>query len=146
MVENPTPAQKRMAVYLDGTWNTIHDNTNVWRLRALTARHGTDGLEQLVRTGHAGRPEFSAGMFGVGIDDILLDAYEWLIENYNDSDELFIVGFSRGAFTARNLSGLISRCGLLCAGAPLSIKQLYDRYRKGMKVPTLDHLLNHYST
>lgn len=146
MVENPTPAQKRMAVYLDGTWNTIHDNTNVWRLRALTARHGTDGLEQLVRTGRAGRPEFSAGMFGVGIDDILLDAYEWLIENYNDSDELFIVGFSRGAFTARNLSGLISRCGLLCAGAPLSIKQLYDRYRKGMKVPTLDHLLNHYST
>jgi len=49
----------------------------------------------------------------------------------------------RGAFTARSLSGLIARCGLLSAGAPLSIKQLYDRYRQGMKLPTLDTLLNH---
>lgn len=141
------PTRKRIAVYLDGTWNTIHDNTNVWRLRALTAPVAKDGLHQCVfynaglgtRTGQ----KLSGGMFGVGIDDILLDAYEWLMENFNDGDELFIFGFSRGAFTARSLSGFISRCGLLKAGAPLSIKQLYDRYRKGKEVPTIDHLLNH---
>jgi uncharacterized protein (DUF2235 family) len=141
------PVKKRIAVYLDGTWNTIHDNTNVWRLRALTASVGKDGLHQCVfynaglgtRTGQ----KLSGGMFGVGIDDILLDAYEWLMENFNDGDEVFIFGFSRGAFTARSLSGFISRCGLLKAGAPLSIKQLYDRYRKGLALPTLDHLLNH---
>jgi uncharacterized protein (DUF2235 family) len=147
MVENPPPAKKRLTVYLDGTWNTIHDNTNVWRLRALTAPRGKDGLAQVVfynsGLGTRDGQKFSGGMFGVGIDDILLDAYEWLVENFNEGDELFILGFSRGAFTARSLSGLISRCGLLCAGAPLSIKQLYDRYRKGMKLPTLDHLLNH---
>lgn len=143
----PAPTHKRVAVYLDGTWNTVHDNTNVWRLRALTAPIGKDGVHQCVfynaglgtRTGQ----KLSGGMFGVGIDDILLDAYEWLVENFNDGDELFIFGFSRGAFTARSLSGFISRCGLLKAGAPLSIKQLYDRYRKGLSIPTIDHLLNH---
>jgi len=45
------------------------------------------------------------------------------VENFNEGDELFILGFSPGTFTARSLSGLTSRCGLLCAGAPLSIKQ-----------------------
>ena len=141
------PKSKRVAVYLDGTWNTVHDNTNIWRLRALTALEGKDGLEQLVfynaGLGTRSGQKFSGGMFGVGIDDILLDAYEWLVENFNEGDQLFIFGFSRGAFTARSLSGFISRCGLLCAGAPLSIKQLYDRYRKGLKLPTLDYLLNH---
>jgi hypothetical protein len=37
--------------------------------------------------------------------------------------------FSRGAYTARSLSGLICKCGVLKLGAPLSIEQLYDRYR-----------------
>jgi uncharacterized protein (DUF2235 family) len=142
-----TQAAKRVVVYLDGTWNTIHDNTNIWRLRALTASRGNDGMEQVVfyNAGLGTRfgQKFSGGMFGVGIDDILLDAYEWLVETFSEGDELFIFGFSRGAFTARSLSGLIARCGLLCAGAPLSIKQLYDRYRQGMKLPTLDYLLNH---
>ncbi len=140
-------SNKRVAVYLDGTWNTIHDNTNIWRLRALTAPIAEDGLHQSVfynaGLGTRSGQKLSGGMFGVGIDDILLDAYEWLIENFNDGDELFIFGFSRGAFTARSLSGFISRCGLLKPGAPLSIKQLYDRYRKGLTLPTIDHLLSH---
>ena len=43
------------------------------------------------------------------------------IEHYNIGDELFIFGFSRCAYTARSLSGFISKCGLLAAGAPLSV-------------------------
>src|SRR5258708_32477553 len=42
-----------------------------------------------------------------------------------------ICGFSRGAFTARSLAGFISKCGLLKAGSPVSMKQLFERYRKG---------------
>ena len=92
------PKPKRLAVYLDGTWNTVQDNTNIWRLRALTATHGNDGLDQLVfyNSGLGTRygQKFSGGMFGVGIDEILLDAYEWLVENFNEGDELFILGIS----------------------------------------------------
>ena len=80
------------------------------------------------------------GAFGYGIDDVVVAAYEWLIETYQDDDELFIFGFSRGAYTARSLAGFISRCGLIKLGAPLSIKQLYDRYRQGDNAYTVHEL------
>jgi uncharacterized protein (DUF2235 family) len=41
MVEIPNlaerPQKKRLAVFLDGTWNAVGDNTNVWRLKSLCA-------------------------------------------------------------------------------------------------------------
>src|SRR5690349_20482591 len=68
-------------------------------------------------------------MTGRGIDDEIIEAYTWLIQNCDEGDEIFIFGFSRGAYTALSLSGLICKCGVLKLGAPLSIDQLYARYR-----------------
>jgi uncharacterized protein (DUF2235 family) len=68
-------------------------------------------------------------MTGYGIDDEIIEAYTWLIQNFDEGDEIFIFGFSRGAYTARSFAGLICKCGVLKLGAPLSIEQLYDRYR-----------------
>jgi len=56
-------------------------------------------------------------MFGWGLDKEGLQAYEWLSETYEPDDRIYIFGFSRGAFTARSLAGLISKCGLLKAGS-----------------------------
>src|SRR5882672_2415712 len=125
------PGNKRIAVFLDGTWNTVNDNTNVWRMKSLCAV----GPDQIcyysagVGTQHGER--LSGGMFGYGLDDEVIQAFEWLIENYNPGDRIYIFGFSRGAFTARSLAGFISKCGLLKPGSPVSLKQLYERYRKG---------------
>ena len=52
------------------------------------------------------------------------------MEHYAPGDEIFIFGFSRGAYTARSLSGFISKCGLLQSGAPLGVNQLFMRYRR----------------
>jgi uncharacterized protein (DUF2235 family) len=49
---------------------------------------------------------------GYGLDDNVLSAYEFLIENYEEGDELFMFGFSRGAYTVRVLAGLIHKVGL----------------------------------
>ncbi len=139
--------KKRIAIFLDGTWNTTNDNTNVWRLRALTAPVGADAVRQSIYynagLGTQVGSKVRGGMFGVGIDDILLETYQWLVENFNDGDDIFIFGFSRGSYTARSLSGFVSRCGVLKPGGPLSIKQLYDRYRQGLTVPSIERLLNH---
>ncbi|MGY4334952.1 uncharacterized protein (DUF2235 family) [Bradyrhizobium sp. LB7.2] len=139
--------RKRIAIFLDGTWNTTNDNTNVWRLRALTAPVGADQVRQSIYynagLGTQVGSKVRGGMFGVGIDDILLETYQWLVENYNDGDDIFIFGFSRGSYTARSLSGFVSRCGLLKPGGPLSIRQLYDRYRLGLTVPSIERLINH---
>jgi uncharacterized protein (DUF2235 family) len=137
--------KKRLAVFLDGTWNTVNDNTNVWRLKSLLAPRGQDGVEQLSYYSTGVGTEFGervrGGMFGYGLNDEIIRAYEWLIDKYNIGDELFIFGFSRGAYTARSLSGFISKCGLLTAGAPLSVDQLYNRYRRASAVRTIRDLL-----
>jgi uncharacterized protein (DUF2235 family) len=122
--------QKRLAIFLDGTWNSVNSNTNVWRMRALCAAKSKDGKPQLVYY-EVGVNGFVGGVFGQGVDENIRLAYEWLIENYTDGDEIFIFGFSRGAFTARALAGLIAIDGILNAGSPIGVTELFDRYRKG---------------
>ena len=122
--------QKRLAIFLDGTWNSVDSNTNVWRMRALCAAKSKDGKPQLVYY-EVGVNGFLGGVFGQGLDENIRLAYEWLIENYNDGDEIFIFGFSRGAFTARSLAGLVALEGILKAGSPIGVTELFDRYQKG---------------
>lgn len=130
-----SPERKRLAVFLDGTWNTLDDNTNVWRLKALCAQRGTDGVRQVAfysrGVGTSPFEKVRGGVLGVGIDRNVAQAYEWLVETYEPGDEIFIFGFSRGAYTARSLAGFIALCGLLKPGAPLGTAQLFDRYRRG---------------
>ena len=122
--------QKRLAIFLDGTWNSVESNTNVWRMRALCAAKSKDGRPQLIYY-EVGVNGFLGGVFGQGLDENIRLAYEWLIENYNDGDEIFIFGFSRGAFTARSLAGLIALEGILKAGSPIGLTQLFKRYQRG---------------
>jgi uncharacterized protein (DUF2235 family) len=131
---------KKLAIFLDGTFNTLNNNTNVWRLKSLAS----ETIDQCVyysqgvgtKRGEVAR----GGVEGYGIDDEIIEAYTWLIQNFGEGDEIFIFGFSRGAYTARSLSGLISKCGILKLGAPLSIEQLYRRYRLYV-APTIRSLL-----
>lgn len=55
-------------------------------------------------------------------DDFVCDAYRWLMDYYQDGDKVFIFGFSRGAYTARALAGMIQKVGLLPAGNHNQIK------------------------
>lgn len=144
-MESPSVIHKRLAVFLDGTWNTQNDSTNVWRLKALCAPRSTDGWQQRtyydIGVGNTQGEKVRGGAYGFGLDDNIVEAYLWLIDNYDTGDEIFILGFSRGAYTARALSGLLSKSGLLRPGAPLSLKQLYDRYRRGGAARTIRALL-----
>src|SRR5262249_27027868 len=59
--------QKRLAIFLDGTWNSINSNTNVWRMRALcAAKSKADGKPQLVYY-EVGVNGFLGGVFGHGL-------------------------------------------------------------------------------
>jgi len=122
---------KRIALYLDGTWNNIDDNTNVWRLKSLCVKSDAQRVYYSAGVGTQAGEHITGGMFGVGINEEVTNAYEWLVEHHEPDAQLFIFGFSRGAFTARSLAGFISKCGLLKPGSPVSMKQLYERYRKG---------------
>lgn len=124
-----TSEKKILALFLDGTWNDTGDNTNVWRLKSLCAGKASAGLQQLAYYDR-GVNGLWGGSFGKGLIENVIQAYEWLVENYNYGDEIFIFGFSRGAYTARSLAGFVAKQGLLLRGAPLGVGQIYERYKR----------------
>ena len=126
---------KKLAVYFDGTWNTPVDRTNVYKLYKLTK--DVDATQQQATYIHGVGTEkggvgliaafrnFLGGAFGDGLSKNICDGYEWLIQRYEDGDQIFLFGFSRGAYTARSLAGLIRNCGVL---RPESIDQVGAAY------------------
>ncbi|MBM3553806.1 MAG: DUF2235 domain-containing protein [Alphaproteobacteria bacterium] len=112
----------RNIVLLDGTWNTPRDFTSIckksWEAKVaerLIPPRGADGVEQKVRYfSGVGAQGFKivGGTVGLGLRKIVQDAYDWVVDNYRDDQELYIYGFSRGAYAARALAGLIGDCGV----------------------------------
>lgn len=128
---------KRIALFLDGTWNKPDDNTNIWRLNTMVAAADGNGVVQHAYydtgVGTKWYDKFRGGVVGSGLTGKVQDAYEWLVKEYDEGDEIFIFGFSRGAYTARSLAGLISRCGLLLPGASTSVAEVFEHYRSGKR-------------
>lgn len=120
---------KRLAIFLDGTWNNVATNTAIWRMKSLCATVAADGVPQQVYY-DVGVNGFFGGSFGKGVEGNIIQAYEWLVANYVDGAEIFIFGFSRGAYTARALAGFVAQYGSLEFGSPLGVEQLWERYRR----------------
>ena len=132
-------ANRRLVLLFDGTWNKPESNTNVERLRRLIAPHDGNGIEQLVNyiPGVGVKPGLThllGGAFGYGLSNHVIDGYRWLCATWQPGDVLYLFGFSRGAYTARSLAGLIRKCGLLRRGTDGNVTKddvatAYDFYR-----------------
>ncbi len=138
--------RKRLALFFDGTWNEPPDHTNVRRLRLMLAEHGDEGIPQRAfydrGVGTRWYDKLTGGLIGSGLSENVCDGYRWLTENYDLHDEIYIFGFSRGAFAARSLAGLIATCGLLAPDAPISFAQLFERYQRGEQARPIYQLLH----
>lgn len=93
--------------------------SNVSRIcRAITVE-GRNDVTQIVYyqpgVGTVGNmiDRIRGGATGEGLSHNIREAYAFLAHNYSDGDEIFLLGFSRGAFTARTIAGLIGNMGLL---------------------------------
>ncbi len=128
---------KRLVVCLDGTWNTPDDklrSTNVVKImRAIlhTSEEGTKQITFYDKGVGTGGPidRLEGGAFGRGLDDNVRDGYRFLANNYEPGDEVYIFGFSRGAFTARSLAGFIGACGLLTKTTMGKLMKAWAFYR-----------------
>jgi uncharacterized protein (DUF2235 family) len=82
-------------------------------------REGEKGVQQIVYyqagvgTGTSIWDQVVGGGTGAGLSEHIREAYSFLANNYQRGDEIFLIGFSRGAFTARSIAGLIASVGLL---------------------------------
>ena len=127
---------KRLVICSDGTWNRpdSEDVTNVVKIARSLRSRDTAGVEQVVfydwgvGTGNLGET-VKGGAFGAGLDKNVRDAYRFLVHNHAPGDEIFLFGFSRGAYTVRSLAGFIRNCGLLKREHADKIPQAYKMYR-----------------
>jgi uncharacterized protein (DUF2235 family) len=133
-VKSPGPP-KRLIFCFDGTWNTLDARcpTNVVLTAETVLPMAPDGKAQAVfydqGVGTGKFERLGGGMFGWGIVDRLGDAYRFLTFNYTPGDEIFVFGFSRGAFTARSFVGMLRNCGVVSRSQAGRIGEAIDWYR-----------------
>lgn len=72
------------------------------------------------------------GILGEGIDTNIKQLYTFLVQNYDEGDEVYMFGYSRGAYTVRSLAGLIHDCGLCRRGALHQVDDAYELYRRNL--------------
>ncbi|WP_299733234.1 DUF2235 domain-containing protein [uncultured Tateyamaria sp.] len=133
----------RIAIFCDGTWNSadIQETTSVHKLQRALVNDPAKGqvaayfpgigtntrfdgpLKRLLNT-------YGGGAFGWGLDAKVKEAYQFLAQAYQAGDEIYLFGFSRGAFTARSLAGMIRKCGIIEDTSPEGVNAAFELYRK----------------
>ncbi len=140
---------KRLIICCDGTWNkaSAKHPTNVNLTAQLIAPYDENGVPQVVfydqgvGTSHLINEAIEtrlAGAFGWGLFDNVADAYRFIVLNYEPGDEIFIFGFSRGAFTARSLAGMLRKCGVVPKSQIKKLDRVFEFYKDAATHPDSD--------
>src|SRR5689334_10065146 len=138
---------KRVIICYDGTWNKVtnpDEVTNVVRVAQAIKSVADDGTQQVVYYNAgvgSGGPidQFLGGVFGAGLRANVQRGLAFLSLNWDPAeppdnpvaDEIYIFGFSRGAYTARALGGVIGAIGGIPKQASFDeLGRIWDHYRK----------------
>jgi len=105
---------------MDGTWNKpgqtdegVQTKTNVLKLSEALAKFPDQIVGYFKGVGTDRGEKLTGGAFGWGLFDQIKDGYRSLRENFQPGDQIYLFGFSRGAYGARSLAGMVLRCGIL---------------------------------
>ncbi len=133
---------KRIITCSDGTWNLPGDieggkliRTNVQKTFEAICNEDGAGIHQIkfydegIGTSGTRTKRMFDGATGAGIDQNIIDIYKFICWNYSQGDEIYLFGFSRGAYTARSLAGMIRNSGLVKNNNLVLINRAYEMYR-----------------
>ena len=126
------PMSKRIAYCADGTWDKAKSQTNVYKLFKALLTTGDQHPLYDDGVGSDGNPitMLLGGAFGTGLWLKIKEGYTKIAQVYDQGDDLYIFGFSRGAYTARSLAGMIAVCGLPTKNFSTDMVELaFDAYR-----------------
>lgn len=146
---------KRIVFCADGTWNEAERKdeetgrpqpTNVLKVARAVLPRAASCVDQVVLylygVGTGGKwDELTGGAFGAGLERNVRALYRFLVYNYERGDEIYLFGFSRGAFTVRTLAGFMNTVGLLQKDDEYYTGDLYTLYEKSA-VATSDEWLH----
>ncbi|GAA4275736.1 hypothetical protein GCM10022259_04600 [Aquimarina mytili] len=130
-------APKKLAVFLDGTHNNEASHTNISKLYNLTTLQDNPNVSAVYLRGVGNGADILGMVTGSGIRREVCKAYLYLAEHYDHQtkDEIYIFGFSRGAYASRILAGLIYVAGIVdVKDIPKEkrlkfIKRIYDAHK-----------------
>lgn len=112
-------APRKLVLFADGTGNAFtSQESSVWRLYEALDHTQPDQIAHYIKgVGTAGWAPLAAldGATGIGVPGNVRKLYRFLCWNWRPGDEIYIFGFSRGAFTARTLASMIASQGLVPA-------------------------------
>jgi uncharacterized protein (DUF2235 family) len=127
---------QRLVVCADGTWKSKDDSsdaTNVEKFCEVVLPAAADGTVQRAEyfpgVGVSRWDRIRGGAFGWGLSRNVKQCYRWLVDHAGPDDELYLFGFSRGAFTVRSLAGMIRNVGLLTPANVGLLDEAYSHYR-----------------
>lgn len=146
---------KHIVICCDGTWqglDSLHP-TNVLKIARFVAAETPEGAPQIVAyddgVGMGEGPikaldRLLGGGLGVGLKKNIEEAYRFLVFNYSPGDRIFVFGFSRGAYTARSLVGMIRNAGVLprasARAVPAALALYKDRDPAAKPIPSVAYL------
>jgi len=96
-----------------------HAPARVLSLRRYASNPAHDNIQsitdhiQKVGTETSKMAQYLGGIFGIGVAQDIVESYRFICDNYNPGDEIILIGFSRGAFTARSVAGMVCSLGFL---------------------------------
>ena len=132
---------QRLIVCCDGSWrdlNSVYPSNVIKMAQAITEKD-EDGIRQSVFYGEglgSNTKSRIRGILGLGLDQHILEAYKFLALNYHPGDEIYLFGFSRGAYTARSIAGLIYCSGLVDRPYMRNIPEAFELYRDPDTTPS----------
>ncbi|WP_137226089.1 DUF2235 domain-containing protein [Shewanella sp. MEBiC00475] len=133
---------KRIVICADGTWNRPEKDlekdhaTNVLKLARAIKPIADDGVPQQVFYDWgigSSHDAIIGGITGRGLNKNIMDAYRYIVQNYSAGDEIYLFGFSRGAYTVRCLCGLINNCGIVTRPDAKLIQHAFEHYKMKTK-------------
>ena len=124
-------SKRKLVLFADGTGNAFTtQESSVWRLYEALDHTQPDQISHYIKgVGTAGWAPLAAldGATGIGVPSNVRKLYRFLCWNWREGDEIYIFGFSRGAFTARTLASMVASQGLVPAeieGTPVSHEEM----------------------
>lgn len=142
---------KNVAYFADGTWADPETNTNVLQLfEATDLVNGVQVKEYDDGIGADENPvsHLFGGAFGAGITNKIKEGYAWIASQYLPGDNIYLFGFSRGAYTARCLAGMIAISGLPTVNPndPKCLDMAFEAYRNtDYRAEILEELQSSYA-
>ena len=138
---------KRLVFCFDGTWNKLASPlpTNVVVIAESVFPSATRDVSQIIHyddgVGTGGDDwkwkqlfeYYTGGILGAGLVDNIREAYRFIIFNYEPGDQIYVFGFSRGAYTARSFIGLLNAASIIDRRDAAQIDRAVELYRNRLK-------------